>query len=686
MRENDDIRALQAEKHAFRVLEERNRAFRVLYDTVIAIEGATEDEVHAILCRNLREISNAMWAALASFDAHAKTLTLDALDTIKQEVSTADLGHESAHISASAAADFINSQVKECVEHQNCLVEFFPQIILAIAEPTDAAKCYRLSCVRGKKLIAVGAIQLKPGQKLKMKDLVDTYLNTAGLILQRVNAVRALREQEEHLEEVVEQRTAALTATNRRLQQEIAERKRVEQELREIRVQLEKRVEERTAELAQITEQLRLELFERMKTETEREKLLNALKRRNTQLQTVVEVSKGISTILDSEKLLHRAVNLIREQFGFYYVGVFLANENQEYVILQAGTGTAGQKMLAAGHKLAIGGESMIGWCVANAQARISLNVGKETVRFNNPLLPKTRSEMALPLLSRGQCIGALTVQSEQEAAFYEEDIAVLQSMADQLAIAVENAQFNEKLEYRVAERTAELALVNKELETFAYSIAHNLHAPLRSVDGFSQALREDFGDNLDEHGQDYLQRMRAASQRMSQMIDDLLHLSRVARREIHRETVDLSAIVREVADSLQQEEPTRQVEFIIAEGVRVYGDAQMMRELMENLLDNAWKFTRPQPRATIEFGVISHKLPIQPDITRWYFVRDNGVGFEMAYADKLFKAFQRLHGLTEFEGIGMGLAIVQRIIERHGGYVWAEGAVNRGAIFYFTL
>jgi light-regulated signal transduction histidine kinase (bacteriophytochrome) len=240
--------------------------------------------------------------------------------------------------------------------------------------------------------------------------------------------------------------------------------------------------------------------------------------------------------------------------------------------------------------------------------------------------------------------------------------------------------RLNQELEQRVIERTAQLQAANKELQAFAYSISHDLRSPLRAVDGFSQALLEDYGDKLDVQGQDYLRRTREASQRMARLIDDLLNLSRLTHGEMRRETVDLSLLAQAVVVELQTGQPERQVEFVIAPGMVVDGDARLLRVALENLLDNAWKFTRKQPQARIKVGYT------ETDGQPTYFVRDNGAGFDMAYADKLFGTFQRLHSVTEFEGDGIGLAIVQRIIHRHGGQVWAEGTVGQGATFYFTL
>ncbi|MBN2005461.1 MAG: substrate-binding domain-containing protein [Anaerolineae bacterium] len=428
--------------------------------------------------------------------------------------------------------------------------------------------------------------------------------------------------------------------------------------------------------------------IERVQAAAERGHLLATLQQRNTQLQTAAEVSKSAITILDPDRLIQQAVHLIQERFKFYYVGLFLVDEDNKYAVLHAGTGDPGRKMLEAGHKLRVGGSSMIGWCTAHGEARIALDVGEEAIRFDNPLLPLTRSEMALPLISHSQgCIGGLSVQSMEAAAFSEEDIAVLQTMTDHLAIAIENARLYDQvqrhateLEHRVAERTAELVAINKELESFSYSVSHDLRAPLRSIDGFSQALLEDYHGQLDEMGRDYLQRVRKASQRMGQLIDGLLNLSRLTRGEMYRQPVNLSTLAAEIAQELQGTDLERQVTFVIAPNINVQGDVRLLRAALQNLLGNAWKFTGGRADTRIEFGVL------EKDGKPAYFVHDNGVGFDMTYADKLFSAFQRLHSTSEFEGNGIGLATVQRIIHRHGGLIWAESALNEGATFYFTL
>lgn len=240
--------------------------------------------------------------------------------------------------------------------------------------------------------------------------------------------------------------------------------------------------------------------------------------------------------------------------------------------------------------------------------------------------------------------------------------------------------KLNAQLEQRVIERTTQLEAANKELEAFSYSVSHDLRAPLRSIDGFSQALLEDYSGALDMQGKDYLTRVRLASQRMAQLIDDMLVLSRVTRRGMKRCAVDLSALANMIAAELMKTQPQRQVEFKIAPGLVVDGDVELLRAMLENLLGNAWKFTSKHETAKIEFGVT------EIDGIPSYFVRDNGVGFDMAYVSKLFQAFQRLHLQTEFPGTGIGLATVKRIINRHGGSIWAESEAGKGAIFYFNL
>lgn len=256
----------------------------------------------------------------------------------------------------------------------------------------------------------------------------------------------------------------------------------------------------------------------------------------------------------------------------------------------------------------------------------------------------------------------------------------IMRDVTERKKTEQELRELTSELETRVHERTAELERTNRELESFSYSVSHDLRAPLRAIDGFSRLLLEDYGATLEAEAQDYLIRVRRAVQRMGNLIDDLLNLSRVSRAELRPATVDLSRLATEIAAELREGNGARAVEVSIAPGLTTQGDPQLLRVALHNLLDNAWKYTGKTPGARIEFGAMR-----QNDETV-YFVRDNGAGFDMQYASKLFGAFQRLHSEREFTGTGIGLATVARIVHRHGGQIWAEGEPGAGATFYFIL
>ncbi len=297
----------------------------------------------------------------------------------------------------------------------------------------------------------------------------------------------------------------------------------------------------------------------------------------------------------------------------------------------------------------------------------------------------KTQLEAA-----QGAMVNILDDFSEEKGRLEETHRAVLNILDDfeteRNKVELVNKQLEREIEERKRVETeiqgvnTELLAANEELEAFSYSVSHDLRAPLRGIDGFSLALLEDYADKLDEDGRDYLHRVRAASQRMGILIDDLLNLSQVTRTEMRLENADLGAIARSVAVELQKTQPERRAEFRIEEGLEAFVDSHLIRITLENLLGNAWKFTSKRESACIEFG------KTRRDGSLTYFVRDDGAGFEPAYAERLFGAFQRLHDKNDFPGSGVGLATVQRIIHRHGGRIWAESAVERGATFYFTL
>jgi signal transduction histidine kinase len=240
--------------------------------------------------------------------------------------------------------------------------------------------------------------------------------------------------------------------------------------------------------------------------------------------------------------------------------------------------------------------------------------------------------------------------------------------------------RYRTQLERLVQERTTALTAINRELEAFSYSVSHDLRAPLLSFDGLNQSLLKDYGDSLDPRAKDYLQRMRRASERMTSVFDGLQTLFRLTSGEIHRETTDISAMAAEIVEEMRAADPNRKVDVSVGEGLTAFGDPRLLRILMTNLISNAWKFTSKEPAPRVEIGA-----EIVDGDTR-LFVRDNGVGFDMIYAHKLFGAFQRLHSQSDFPGVGIGLATVRRIVNRHGGRAWAEGAVGEGATFYFVL
>src|SRR3989449_650331 len=312
------------------------------------------------------------------------------------------------------------------------------------------------------------------------------------------------------------------------------------------------------------------------------------------------------------------------------------------------------------------------------------------------------QGRISAPILALAETATAVSTRQDYSVRapkLGEDELGTLTDAFNQMLVRIEDQDRELRrhatdLEQRVEERThalqerneavrrnaAELLAANQEFDAFAYSVSHDLRAPLRSIDGFSHVLLEDYAAQLDQAGRDSLQRVRAASQRMATLIDDLLKLARGTRAEMRTEAGDLSGMAQDVAADVQRTTPERQVEFAIAPELEARGDPRLLRVALDNLLRNGWKYTAKQPRPQVEFGSTNVSGE------RAFLVRDNGAGFDMKYADKLFGVFQRLHSAAEFEGTGVGLATVRRIITRHGGRIWAEGAVDRGATFYFTL
>jgi two-component system sensor histidine kinase/response regulator len=306
----------------------------------------------------------------------------------------------------------------------------------------------------------------------------------------------------------------------------------------------------------------------------------------------------------------------------------------------------------------------------------------------HTPIIFLTAADKSQTQAMRGYAVGAVDYLVKPVVPeFVRSKVAVFVELAkksEQLRRQAQLLQASEQEARDLAEARAELVRdlehKNRELESFSYAVSHDLRAPLRRIESFSRAVQESQGDRLDDAGRHYLDRVREASQQMSRLIDDVLYLARVTRADMREHEVDLSGLVTLLLDRMREAEPERQVEVKVRPGVTVAADGQLLRIAVTNLLENAWKFTAKTQAARIEFGVTN--AGGQPT----YFVRDNGAGFDMAYASRLFGPFQRLHRASEFPGTGIGLATVQRIIHRHGGRVWAEGMLGQGATFQFTI
>jgi PAS domain S-box-containing protein len=434
---------------------------------------------------------------------------------------------------------------------------------------------------------------------------------------ERQRAEEELRQAHAELERRVEERTAELAETNERLKAEITERKRAEEGLQRAHAELERRVQWRTAELAGANERLKAE-------NNERKRVAAALRQSEERYRTLVENINDVIFSLDAQGCFTYISPAI-ERFAGYVAGEVI-----------------GQHFTAFVHP----------------DDRVGLQESYERTLTGNVEPHEFR------ILARDGSI--LNVRTSSRWLREADQLVGLTGIMTDIT------------ERKRAEDA--LRRANAELESFSYSVSHDLRGPLRGIDGWSLALLEDYSERLDERGRKCLNFVRGETQRMGRLIDDLLELSRVTRTEMRRERVDLSLLARDIADRLQGAEPDRRVEFIIQPGLIAYGDARLLEVLLANLLNNAWKFTGRHPSARIEFG----RTEIEGRTV--YFVRDDGAGFDMAFAGKLFAPFQRMHKTSEFPGSGIGLATVQRIAHRHGGQVWAEAEVERGATFYFAL
>jgi len=395
------------------------------------------------------------------------------------------------------------------------------------------------------------------------------------------------------------------------------------------------------------------------------------------------------------DNLMHAYVDLTESEFGF--IGEIQRSDDDEIFLKKHAISIEAWDVCESAVPAKIkfsNPESLFGEILKTSSPVISNQLSEDLRSGELPGgHPPLTSFLALPFVQAGKFLGMVGVANRPGGYDQEliEFLKPLTSSCSNIIEAFRNDQMreeaeaqirrlNEELEERVERRTEQMQAANKELESFAYSVSHDLRAPLRSIDGFSVALMESYQDELDETGVEYLGRIRNASQQMARLIDDLLELSKLTRSEMVRDVVDLSEISRKVAGELQMTYPERQVEVNVADGITVNGDKHLLYIMLKNLLENAWKFTGKSNGAKIDFGCefVGDECV--------YFVRDNGAGFDMKYVDKLFVAFQRLHSVREFEGTGIGLATVQRIINRHNGRVWAESTEGEGATFFFVL
>jgi signal transduction histidine kinase/methyl-accepting chemotaxis protein len=514
--------------------------------------------------------------------------------------------------------------------------------------------------------------------------------------------------------------TAKLQGSYRDLEREIEERRRAEEALRrahddlELRVQertkelleardmLEQRVTERTAELLAANETLRasrrasLNLMEdALSARHDTEKANDDLKRSVERFELLAATAGALLQVTDPQRAVESLCKSVMAHLDCHAFFNFLVDERAGRLHLNACAGIPEEESRRI--EWLDFGVAVCG-CVARDGARI--------VAEHIPAIPDTRTELVKtygikaycchPLLGpAGKVIGTLSFGTKSRETFSEDDLSLMKAVTDQVAAAMTRKRSELeilKLSEDMAARNLELETVNRELESFVYSVSHDLRAPLRSVSGFAKILVEDYVDKLDAQASDYLARIYSGSEKMSQRIEALMHLTKISRQGLERVEVNLSRVASSIVFDLRQANPGRNIEVVIAEGLAASADLNLLKVALSNLFENAWKFTSKTADARIEFGQLDCGLRnadcgVKSEIEKTvYYVKDNGAGFDPTYADRMFWPFHRLHTDQEFEGTGIGLAIVERVVRRHGGKVWAEGEPGKGATFYFTL
>jgi signal transduction histidine kinase len=412
---------------------------------------------------------------------------------------------------------------------------------------------------------------------------------------------------------------------------------------------------------------------------------LQQLRDREYELQVLQEVGVAITSKLRLPEVLQLVADKARELIGAETLLIPLLESNRETYTYAAVSGKNADDIVGTNFPVTLG---MCGWVLSNKRPLLYGESDPWSYNQKSPWTKGRVSVLMMPLYAGEEITGGMSgTGKEGGASFTVRDLELLKLISAQVGIAIENARLFEEvqslvssLESKVQERTLALQVANHELEAFAYSVSHDLRAPLRSIDGFSLALLEDYAGSLDAEGKDYLERLRANAKRMGQLIDAMLTLSRVSRTEMNASMIDISALAQEIVCKLGEHEPDRSVEIEIEPGMSARGDPGLIDALLTNLFSNAWKYTAKVDKATIKL------FKTLRDDKTCFCMSDNGAGFDMARVTKLFQPFQRLHSTNEFEGTGVGLATVQRIIHRHGGCIRAEASVGKGAAFFFTL